>query len=36
MEEWNKQSEIITDGGKIIEYDAMGREIFWYKDNRNI
>lgn len=29
MEEWNKQSEIATDGGEIKETDAMGREIFW-------
>lgn len=28
MNEWNKRSEE-TDGGKIVETDAMGREKFW-------
>ena len=32
MNEWKKPSEtsdIKTDGGQIIETDAMGREKFW-------
>lgn len=29
MKKWNLPSEIQTDGGEIIETDAMGREKFW-------
>ena len=29
MTEWKKQSEVETDGGRIKETDAMGREKFW-------